>query len=130
MVLMGREIREPDSKSTVNATRTPLRSGESAPLGGSGLTASPRGAWWVEVAALGRMDDGKKGGRIDGQLVEDRSEGRLQPVHCGPPRRARQRSSMSEGAGARPPGPGGRPSGPAPPPRPAVGSAAGHHRVR
>jgi hypothetical protein len=38
----------------------------------------------LEPAALGRMDHGEEGGRIDGEHVEDRPEGSLESVDGGP----------------------------------------------
>lgn len=78
---MGSEMRDADSKSTVNASRTPLRSGESAASGRSGCVAArERGA---EPATLRRMDHREIGRRVHGDLVEDGSEGSLQSFDGG-----------------------------------------------
>jgi len=79
---MGSEMRDTDSKSTVNASRTPLRSGESAASGRSGLTASRREA---RRRACLPAPDGSPGDRpaVHGELVEDGSQGSLQSVDSG-----------------------------------------------
>ena len=82
-MLIGKEMRDPDSKSTVKARRTPQRSLESAPPGGSGLEASLRGSSAAWDATLGRMDDREEVGWIDGQELEDPPERLLQSVHGG-----------------------------------------------
>ena len=69
LALMGREIRAVDSKSTVKANSTPLRSGDREAIeddGPDGSVGRATSTGLLQLAALGRMDDGEIGRRFDG----------------------------------------------------------------
>ena len=84
LALIGREIRESRSKSTVNPSKTPERSWDRPAVDTRVAAGVPAAAMESVGSALPfwvGATTGRKAGRVEGQAFEDRPERALQPVH-------------------------------------------------